>query len=122
MKLHEIKKHKRKSDYYEFTFKEWDGCEPDGFYVKPFDVIVEYYGEHSSYSDHPYQNGTAREHHPGSLSIESLKAAEDVIFMDETGKTEIKRFKAGTELKDIPGYSASDEQFFMNKVEDHFGD
>jgi hypothetical protein len=38
MKLHELKQaHKRKSDYHEFIYKEWDGFEPDGFYVKPFE-------------------------------------------------------------------------------------
>jgi hypothetical protein len=123
MKLHELKQaHKRKSDYHEFIYKEWDGFEPDGFYVKPFDVAVEYFGEHTSYSDHPYQDSTAREHHPGSLSIESLKAAEDVIFMDETGKSEVKRFKKGTDLKDIPGYDASWNNFFFDKAVEDFGD
>ncbi len=122
MKLHELKQHSKKSDTYEFIFKEYDGLEPDGFYVKPFDVVVEYYGEHSSHSDHPYQDGTAREHHPGSFSVISLKSAEDVILMDEEGKNEVKRFKKGTDLKDIPGFNKSDEAFFFNKAEEDFGD
>lgn len=106
-------------DYRTFIFKDWDGQDPPGFFVKPFDVEIEYYYERASHSDHPYQNSYAREHHPGVCSVEKIMAAQDVVFFDEaTGKEELKRFPKGTELKDIPGWDQSIENFFQDATEE----
>jgi hypothetical protein len=123
MKLQEIfdsKAKKKKSDCYEFIVDKWDGHEPDGFYFEPFDVKVEYYAERPSHSDHPYQDGKAREYHPGSLSIESITTVKSVkMFNSDTDKVE-KEFPAGTSLKKMPGWDKASEAWFDNKAEENF--
>lgn len=105
----------------DYVFKDFDAFEPDGFYVKPFDVKVEVYVEPGSYSDHPYGEGSARENHAPMVAVEHLSANEDVVFYDEeTGKEEQKRFKAGTELSKIPGYEKSMKEFFQQWAEEEY--
>lgn len=120
MKLMEIKSLKKKSDYYDFVVKAWDGHEPDGFYFEPFDVKVEYFAERSSHSDHPYQDGTAREHHPGSLKVQSVTTVKPVkMFNSETDALE-KTFPANTELSNMPGWNKSNEFWFEEAAEKNF--
>jgi hypothetical protein len=122
MKLHELKslsesrQRRPSSGEGEFVYEGFDGFGPEGFIVHPFDVLVEYYAEEASHSDHPYGDTTAREDHPAHLEVISLTANEDVLYFDEKDEKELKRFPKGTKLQDLPGWDKGWEYIFHDKA------
>ena len=118
MKLSEIKIIRESASTYDFIVKKWDGNQPDGQYVKPFDVKVTYHVEDLGYSDHPYGEGTAREEHGKSVSVISIESAEVVEVMNEEGDKVLKTFPTGTPVAKIPGWEESSNDWFQHKAEE----
>lgn len=85
MRLKEIYLKEGRGDVHSFVFEKWDGNEPKGLIVEPFNVLVKYHGEHGGSSDHPYGEGTATENHGDIIQILSLTADEPVKVTADDG-------------------------------------
>lgn len=120
MKLSEIRNlHAPRTEQREFVFDKFDHFEGTMTqYIEPFDVLVSYECEDGGYTDHPYGEGSAREHHGFSCEVTSVTADEEVKIFDEDEKL-IRTIPKGTDLKDIPGYTKDFEKFFQKAAEQH---
>lgn len=85
MRLKEIYLKEGRGDVYSFVHEKWDGNEPKGLHVEPFNVLVKYHGEHGGSSKHPYGEGDAEEQHSDDIQILSLTADEPVKITSEEG-------------------------------------
>lgn len=85
MRLKEIYLKEGRNDVHSFVHEKWDGNEPRGLHVEPFNVLVKYHGEHGGSSDHPYGEGSATENHGDVIQILSLTADEPVMVVSEEG-------------------------------------
>jgi hypothetical protein len=65
------------------TFKDCDIWDEDGW--GSADVKVEYDYEPEDYTDHPYGETTAREHHPATLDILTATLLTDLEQFNEDG-------------------------------------
>lgn len=87
----------------------------DGYYGN-FDVVVTYELQPASYSDHPYQDTTAREHHPAEIDILTL-VADDKIQMFNSNDEVIKEFEKGYDIEKLPGFKPKEHlQYFTDEV------
>lgn len=85
MRLKEIYLKEGRGDVYSFVQEKWDGNEPKGLHVEPFNVMVKYHGEQGDSSKHPYGEGDAEEQHSDVIQILSLTADEPVKITSEEG-------------------------------------
>lgn len=96
--------------------------EPADGYYENFDVVVTYELRPASYSDHPYQDTTAREHHPAEVDIIKLEA-DDVIQMFNTDDELIKEFAKGFDIEKLPGFKPKEHlKYFNDKVMENSGE
>ena len=107
----------------DFVVKKWDGNEgyqqgTDDVYVEPFDVLVTYEYEDLGYSDHPYGEGTAREHHGSSVVVTSLTSNQEVVLKNNDTDKVVKTYPKGTKVEDIPGWDKDSMEFFQQKAEE----
>lgn len=99
MKLSEIKSTIKEARGFTEVFKDLDLWQGVGSKTNmaSADVEVEYDYEGPSHSDHPYGEGTAREHHGSTVGILSVKLLQDADeYNDEDEKTGV--LKKGTDL------------------------
>ncbi len=90
--------------------------EPADGYYGDFNVDVEYELIPASYSDHPYQDTTAREHHPAEVNIMDLKADDKIQMFDSDDKL-IKEFAKGFDIEKLPGFKPKEHlKYFHDKV------
>lgn len=81
------------------------------------DVVVEFYYEPASYTDHPYGSGSAREHHPAELSITSITLKHDTDIVDADGDV-VGQLEAGSELTTQPWWQDSFYEYFEEKLQE----
>jgi len=118
MRLAEIKILKEYNGSSTLVVRGYDGLEPDGMYVPPFDVEIQFYSDSES-SSHPYGEGSATEHHGRSVEIDSLKLKHDLEIFDDEGEHILRTFKAGTHLQKLPGWSNDSLKYFEQYVLEH---
>lgn len=80
------------------------------------DVEVDYDYSGASHSDHPYGQGTAREHHGASVGIMAVRLIHDTKEYDEDGEKVIGTLKAGTDLMHQPWWKPSWTTWLANKI------
>lgn len=103
MKLSELKSLTESRGYRpeSMVIYDMDYWTEDGDYgLAAADVEVEYSYEPAHHTDHPYGSTTAREHHPASVEILSVKLLSDATVYDAEGDKIVGELKAGTELTD----------------------
>lgn len=81
------------------------------------DVEVEFDYTPASFSDHPYGSGTAREHHPSSLDIQSVTLVKDANRYDDEGNV-IGKLEKGTDLMKQSWWQESWTEWFADQIQD----
>lgn len=94
-------------------FSNLDIFQPDG--LESVDVEVKYHYEAASYSDHPYGEGSAREHHPASVELISVKLLSDADIENDQGEVTATLAK-GTDLIDQPFWSNEHSDWFIDTL------
>lgn len=102
MKLSDIKTLRESRGAFTETFDSLDLWQGVGSKtnLEAADVEVEYDYEPPSYTDHPYGQGWAREHHGSSVDIISVKLTQDAKVYDDEGDKVVDTLKKGTDLMD----------------------
>jgi hypothetical protein len=72
-------------------------------------VEVLYDVEAASHSDHPYGEGTAREHHPAEIELHSVRLLDDQVCNG-------KQLHAGTDLMSLPWWEASWSTYLVDTI------
>lgn len=116
MKLFEIRKRYRNDQSSLISFATF---EQNGFDEFEVEVIYDYVP--ASHSDHPYGEGTAREHHASTMDIIDIVTTKEVNQYDEDGVNVIKKWPKGSDVTKFPGWKAV-EKFNMNHYESQIHD
>lgn len=96
------------------TFEEIDIWDASG--LQPASVKVFYEYQAASFSDHPYGDTTAREHHPAEISIDKVELLNDTEMLDNDGNTVVKVLVCGTDLMKEPFWTSGFTEYFAGRV------
>lgn len=113
MKLNDIKPALKESRATSMQFDDLDIWSEVG--LSEVNVSVTYEYEASSYSDHPYGEGTAREVHPAEVNLISVKVTDAVEITDEDNKV-VEVLPVGTDLMDKDFWKKSDGDWLIDKI------
>lgn len=86
---------------------------------EPFTMTVSYWYEGASHSDHPYGEGSAREHHAANWGIDSVKLKSAARHIDENEEL-IKEYPAGTDVTKMPGWDKKLQAYYEDKLATDF--
>ncbi len=90
--------------------------------LESLDVEAFYYYESSHYTDHPYGDTTAREHHGAVIDLTSVIALEDGKVYDEDGDQVLRVIPKGTDLMKDPIWKEDFTEWFADEIAKELGE
>lgn len=115
MKLSDIKPTLREARTSTIDFSGVDIWDEAG--LGPVDITVEYEYEAASHTDHPYGEGSAREHHPAEINLVSVKTTSAAEQFDENGEV-TGTLPVGTDLMKQSFWKGRDGDWLIDKIVD----
>jgi hypothetical protein len=106
----------RESNLLIHEFKDLDLWQDGTFGMDSADVDAHYEYEGRSHSDHPYGEGSAREYHGATCSVELVLLQKDTKVYDDEGDEVVDTLKAGTDLMKQPWWKHEWTRWLEDKI------